>query len=739
MAIQGGLAPGKLARYLIARLRSLVYLGTHAAQDPGEGRRIVLSNRFALSYLFLTAPYFFVFMAFGMRTLAWGVIPMLAWHAATLALNAKGRSKAARVSLGANAMVSILLTAVALGRSSGAHNLLLAASLNFLILFDWEKEKRIMAWGLAVNSALYLGYQWLGSRNGLLYVPSPMLEKLIRAALSMANMIGIMAGVGHFLVGSSRAEKALIAAREKARAADQIKSRFIANMSHEIRTPLNVIVGLARLMENPDTESQRRGFLANIRAASADLLGILNDALDLSKIEAGKIDLECKPFRIGDLAESILVPFRMQATQKGLDLRLEAESAANHVLLGDPLRLRQVLNNLLSNAFKFTPKGSVTLRIARAGGTGETPAYRFAVADTGIGIAAEAQGQLFQSFRQADGGITRTHGGWGLGLAICKGLVEMMGGTIQLESRPGLGTTVHFTASFGMCREEDMPLPAQADAEPVAPRPDAEGKGIRSARILVVDDHPLNRMVLRTLLERQGFWADEAASGEAALRACAERPYDLVFLDYHMPVMNGLECAKRIRDLRGAQPVIVGITADALPESRVICLAAGMDRVILKPVEAADLRSILSPWTSFPEEAVPSRSESQDSEWLDVEHLGNLVQRTRLRDPGYRNKAWEQFRSDTETLRQSLREAGRSGNARELKDAAHGLKGLCLTMGLNRLADACRRLEVASQESGRTDWSPALSDLEAAYGPSLADLARALKTRFDKGLSSPGA
>jgi len=731
--------PGKLARYLIAWLRRLVYLGAHAAQDPGEGRRIVLSNRFALSYLFLTAPYFFVFMAFGMWTLAWGVIPMLAWHAATLALNAKGRSKAARVSLGANAMVSILLTALALGRSSGAHNLLLAASLNFLILFDWEKEKRIMAWGLAVNSALYLGYQWLGSRNGLLYVPPPMLEKLIRAALSMANMIGIMAGVGHFLVGSARAEKALIAAREKARAADQIKSRFIANMSHEIRTPLNVIVGLARLMENPGTESQRRGFLANIRSASADLLGILNDALDLSKIEAGKIDLECKPFRLGDLAESILVPFRMQASQKGLDLRLEAESVADHVLLGDPLRLRQVLNNLLSNAFKFTPKGSVTLRIARAGGTAEMPAYRFAVADTGIGIAPEAQGQLFQSFRQADGGITRTHGGWGLGLAICKGLVEMMGGTIQLESRPGLGTTVHFTASFRTGREEDIPLPAQADAEPVAPRPDAEGKGIRSARILVVDDHPLNRMVLRTLLEGLGFLSDEAASGEVALRACAERPYDLVFLDYHMPVMNGLECAKRIRDLGGAQPVIVGITADALPESRATCLAAGMDRVILKPVETADLRSILSPWTSFPEKALPSRSESQASEWLDVERLGNLVQRTRLRDPDYRNKAWEQFRSDTETLRQSLREAGRSGNVRELKDAAHGLKGLCLTMGLNRLAEACRRLEVASQESGRTDWSPALSDLEAAYGPSLADLARALKTRFDEGLSPPGA
>jgi signal transduction histidine kinase/HPt (histidine-containing phosphotransfer) domain-containing protein len=735
MAVQGGLAAVKPASYLIEGLRRLVHLGAHAAQDEGESRRILLANRFALSYLFLTAPYFFVFMACGMWALAWGVIPMLAWHAATLALNAKGHATAARVSLSANAMVSILITAIALGRTSGAHNLLLAASLNFLILFDWGKEKRFMIWGLVANSALYLGYQLLGSRQGLLYVPPPLLEKLIRAALSMANLLGIIAGVGHFLVGSARAEKALIAAREKAQAADRIKCRFIANMSHEIRTPLNVILGLARLMENPEAESQRRGFLADIRASAADLLEILNDALDLSKIEAGKIDLECKPFRLGDLAEAILVPFRMQAIQKGLDLRLEADAANARVLLGDPLRLRQVLNNLLSNAFKFTPKGSVILRVARAGGTVETPAYRFEVADTGIGIAAEAQGQLFQSFRQADDSITRTHGGTGLGLAICKGLVEMMGGTIQLESRPGLGTTVHFTASFRLGREEN--IRPSGDAEPRPPEPAAAGKMVRSARILVVDDHPMNRMVLRILLEAQGFLAEEVADGEGALRACAERPYDLIFMDYHMPVMNGLECTKRIRDLRGAQPVIVGITADALPDSRATCLEAGMDRLILKPVEAADLRSVLSPWTSFPEEAVPLRPGSPASEWVDIERLGNLVHRTRLRDPDYRNKAWEQFRSDTETLRQSLREAGRSGNARELKDAAHGLKGLCMTMGLNRLADACRRIEVVSQESGRSDWSPALSDLEAAYDPSLADLARALETRFDARLSPP--
>jgi signal transduction histidine kinase/ActR/RegA family two-component response regulator len=665
---------------------------------------------------------------------------MLAWHAATLALNARGRTTASRISLIVNAMVSILITAIALGRSSGAHHLFLAASLNFLILFDWEKEKRIMAWGLAANSALYLGYQFFGSPEGLLYVPPPMAARLIRTALSLANLVGIIAGVGHFLAGSARAEKALIAAREKAQAADRIKSRFIANMSHEIRTPLNVILGLARLLENPDAEPpQRRGFLANIRSSAADLLDILNDALDLSKIEAGKVELECRPFRPAEMAESILVPFRMQALQKGVDLRWEGDSAADRVLLGDPLRLRQVLNNLLSNAVKFTPKGSVTLRIARAGGSGEKPAYRFEVADTGIGIAAEAQGRLFESFRQADGSLTRTHGGSGLGLAICKGLVELMGGTIFLESRPGLGTTVYFTACFLPGREEDLPPAAAAETGARPPEPEAQsapeprvpGNGAAGARILIVDDHPMNRLVLRTLLEAQGFAADEALDGERALQACAERPYDLILMDYHMPVMDGIECTKRIRGLRGAQPVIVGITADALPESRAICLAAGMDRIILKPVESADLRSILSPWKTLSDETVDPPGGSPASEWVDLARLGDLVRKTRLRDPAYRTKAWEQFRSDTDTLRGALRDAGRSGNVRELKDAAHGLKGLCLTMGLQRLADTCRRIEVVSLEGGQRDWSPALSDMEAAYGPSLADLGRALETGFD--------
>jgi signal transduction histidine kinase/CheY-like chemotaxis protein len=750
----------KPVRYLSALRRRFEHAGAHAVGDEGAARRVVMANRFALSYLALTAPYFLVFMACGMWTLAWGVLPMLAWHAATPALNARGHTTLSRVSLGANAMVSILLTAVALGRGSGAHHLFLAASLNFLILFDWHRERRIMAWGLVANSALYLGFQLLGSRDGLLYVPPPLIGKLIRAALSLANLVGIIAGVGHFLAGNARAEKALIAAREKAQAADRIKSRFIANMSHEIRTPLNVILGLARLMENPQAEPQRQGFLANIRSSAADLIDILNDALDLSKIEAGKIELESRPFRLGELAESVLVPFRIQAGEKGLDLRLDAGAEGAKVLHGDALRLRQVLNNLLSNAIKFTPRGSVALRISRAegveragapgaaGGAGaaggderdeERSWYRFEVSDTGMGITTEAQGRLFEAFRQADGSLSRTHGGTGLGLAICKGLVELLGGTIALESEPGLGTKVRFTAGFLPGREADLAPPADADADRdaglQAAKAAAPGKPAGSARILIVDDHPLNLMVLRNLLEAQGFAADQADDGEAALRACADRPYDLILMDYHMPVMDGLECTRRIRGSRGLggpQPVIVGITADALQESRSICLAAGMDRVILKPVEVADLRSVLSPWSSFPAEPAGSLGENTASEWVDVARLESLVQRTRLRDPAYRNQAWEQFRSDTETLRRTLREAGRSGNARDLKDAAHGMKGLCLTMGLNRMADACRRIEVVSQEGRPGDWSPALSDLEAAYGPSLADLERAL-------LSRPGA
>lgn len=247
------------------------------------------------------------------------------------------------------------------------------------------------------------------------------------------------------------------------------------------------------------------------------------------------------------------------------------------------------------------------------------------------------------------------------------------------------------------------------------------------ARILIADDHAVNRLVLRTMLRVFGFRADEAADGKEALEACKARPYDLILMDCHMPNVDGIECARLIRALGGIRPVIVGITAEASADTRNVCLKAGMDRVIQKPVEENDLREILSPWKAPKKAAGPGpRKDPDPSLWVDQARLIRLVENTRLRDQGYRVQAFAQFRTDAVFLRSILREAGSSGKAGELKAAAHGLQGLCLTMGLNRLAETCRRLEAASLSGAAPDWSPVLGDLETAFEPSLAALGRAL-------------
>ncbi|MBW2303986.1 MAG: response regulator [Deltaproteobacteria bacterium] len=368
-------------------------------------------------------------------------------------------------------------------------------------------------------------------------------------------------------------ERAKCAAEEAARS----KSEFLANMSHEIRTPMNAIIGFTDLALKTELTARQRDFLEKIRRSSYSLLGTINDILDFSKIEAGKLDLEHAPFDLGDVMETITDMFSHKAAEKGIELIVSVAGDVPCALVGDPLRLRQILINLTNNAVKFTDKGEVVLKASLAEKDKKRAKITFTVSDTGIGIPREQIPRLFDCFVQADTSTTRKYGGTGLGLSICKRLLMMMGSEIRVESSPGLGSTFSFTLDF-------IRQGGEGESPFCAP-PDLRGK-----KILVVDDSDVSREILVELLESYGFDPGSAASGEVALaeleRSKGERPYDLVLLDWKMPGIDGIETTKRIRaDDRFSDIPIVMMTGFGREEVMRKARKVGVSAFLIKPVK----------------------------------------------------------------------------------------------------------------------------------------------------------
>jgi signal transduction histidine kinase/ActR/RegA family two-component response regulator len=399
------------------------------------------------------------------------------------------------------------------------------------------------------------------------------------------------------------AERALLQAKEDAETANRAKSTFLATMSHEIRTPLNGVLGMAQAMAADDLSPLQRDRLDVVRQSGETLLHILNDVLDLSKIEAGKLELEEAEFDISDLARGAHAAFTAIANKKGLSFDLAVEAEARGVYVGDSTRVRQILYNLVSNALKFTESGEVRVCVARS-----SDGLRLTVSDTGIGIPPERLASLFQKFEQADASTTRRYGGTGLGLAICRELAQLMGGAIRAESKPGKGSTFSVT----------LPL-AKSAATHVLPAPDAgvveaTQMEVGALRVLAAEDNTVNQLVLKTLLHQIGVDPVIVENGKLAVEAWAREEWDVILMDVQMPEMDGPTATGIIRTREAAEgrarTPIIALTANAMAHQVAEYTDAGMDGFVAKPIEVGRLFAALQAVLDGADGAAEDKAES---------------------------------------------------------------------------------------------------------------------------------
>ncbi len=533
--------------------------------------------------------------------------------------------------------------------------------------------------------------------------------------------------IGTDVSARREAIEALEQAKSSAEAASRAKSDFLANMSHEIRTPMNAIIGMTDLALETGLTSEQREYLMTVRDSASSLMDLLNDILDLSKIEAGKLIIDSLPFDLSDVVQNTMMTFAHQAEQKGLKFAWHSQPGSPARLIGDVTRVRQVLVNLVSNALKFTERGEVAVAIEPQWQTDELSLH-FSVRDTGIGISADSLKSIFNAFTQADGSVTRRFGGTGLGLTISARLVDLMEGRIWVQSEVNRGSTFHCVLPFRLASPGELPR-AAGDTEC------SRGIAARVLRVLVADDNHANRMLATRILEKRGHAVLAVADGREAKRTLDRELVDVALLDVQMPQLDGLSITREIRrreQQAGTHLPIVAVTAHAMKGDRERCLAAGVDAYLAKPLDAKQLYTLVERLGAGLTDSMNHRAAAPQGPL----RLAFCEALKRLEgDEELLREQMQFLLKEIPGLLDEARTAIAQSDGRRLEVAAHRLKGLASSFDAGRAVETANCLEQLGQKRDFQE-APVFADQLARR---LDELAEAVRQYLNTALPSGDA